>query len=122
MYDQYFNYCFFVIIGDVDHPEQPKRIQRIFEKHVEYGLLDRKNLIRLDSRKATDEELCLVHDLEHVTAMKNTVDLTQKQLDELAGNLNSIYLNPDSYNSALLATGSLLNVIDKVCEEEVTKG
>ena len=54
--------------------------------------------------------------------MKNTVDLTQKQLDELAGNLNSIYLNPDSYNSALLATGSLLNVIDKVCEEEVTKG
>ena len=113
---------FFVIIGDVDHPEQPKRIQRIFEKHVEYGLLDRKNLIKLDSRKATDEELCLVHDLEHVTAMKNTVDLTQKQLDELAGNLNSIYLNPDSYNSALLATGSLLNVIDKVCEEEVTKG
>ena len=78
MYDQYFNYRFFVIIGDVDHPEQPKRIQRIFEKHVEYGLLDRKNLIRLDSRKATDEELCLVHDLEHVTAMKNTLDLTQK--------------------------------------------
>ena len=94
----------------------------IYETHEEYGLLNRPNLIKLDSRKATDEELCLVHDESHLTAMKNIENLNQKELDEIADHLDSIYLNKSSYNSALLATGCLLNVVDSVCHEEATRG
>lgn len=44
---------------DPTHPERPERISRIHSKLQEYGLLDKCQ--KLASRKATSQELCLVH-------------------------------------------------------------
>ena len=104
------------------HPEDPMRIKEIFKKHEDYGLLERKSLTKLASRKATNEELALVHDQPHIDDMKATEDLTQAERNDRADKYNSIYFSQGSYNSSLLATGSLLNVMDAVCNEEVTRG
>ena len=99
------------------HPEQPLRIKEIYE---EFGLLDRVK--HVESRKATEEELTIVHESVHVQAMKLLEDMKQDEREKLADTLDSIYLNDLSYNSALLATGNVLSVIDEVCTEEAQCG
>ena len=105
---------------DEPHPEDPMRICEIYDKHKSYGLLERVHQVA--SRKATDEELALVHDQEHLDQMKLVEEMGQKERDDFAETLNSIYLNDQSYNCALVATGNLLNVTDKVCDEEAQSG
>ena len=98
------------------HPEQPLRIKEIYEKHREYGLLDR--IFHVPTRKATDEELLLVHDPKHLENMKNMHELSQDEKNEMSDHLDSIYFNHASYPSALLSTGNVLNVVDSVCNED----
>lgn len=57
------------------HLEQPLRIKKIYEKHQEFGLLDRVK--HVESRKATKKELTLVHESVHVEAMKLLEDMKQ---------------------------------------------
>ena len=64
----------------------------------------------------------MVHESVHVQAMKGLEDLKQDERENLADTLDSIYLNDLSYNSALLATGNVLSVIDEVCTEEAQCG
>ncbi|CAG2243725.1 Polyamine deacetylase HDAC10,Histone deacetylase 6 [Mytilus edulis] len=94
------------------HPEDPDRITRIFDKHVELGLLER--CLRVQSRHATESELQLIHSSKYVEEMKELAEKTVFDLRKLAWNYNSIYLCQETYNCALLATGSLLNVVHTV--------
>ena len=70
----------------------------------------------------TEEELTMVHESVHVQAMRLLEDMKQDEREKLADTLDSIYLNDLSYNSALLATGNVLSVIDEVCTEEAQCG
>lgn len=54
-----------------DHVECPERIMRIHERHRDYGLLERVR--HLTSRAATDEEILLLHEEEHLN--RYTYDL-----------------------------------------------
>ena len=48
-------------VEDDEHPERPQRIERIFQTHVEFGLVDRwKEVMLVKSRMATQEEVTLV--------------------------------------------------------------
>lgn len=105
---------------EASHPEQPQRIKAIYEMHADYGLLDR--VTKLDSRKATDEELILAHDSEHLKAMAAIEEMGQAERNQASDKLDSIFFNDQSYNSALLAAGNLLNVVDAVCNEESQSG
>lgn len=91
-----------------DHPEKPERTSNIYACHADYGLLER--CLRLESRKATEEELSLAHTEEHIRNMKATQNRTQKDLRKLEQRLNSIFLNNFSYQAALVACGSVLEV------------
>ena len=102
------------------HLEQPLRIKKIYEKHQEFGLLDRVK--HVESRKATKKELTLVHESVHVEAMKLLEDMKQDEREIFGNSLDSIYFNGLSYNSALLATGNILSVIDEVCSGEAQCG
>ena len=64
----------------------------------------------------------MVHESVHVQAMRLLEDMKQDEREKLADTLDSIYLNDLSYNSALLATGNVLSVIDEVCTEEAQCG
>ena len=107
-------------VEEPSHPEQPLRIKQIFETIQNYGLLDRVS--HLPTRKATKEELNLLHDKEHIDAMEAIEEMGQDQREKKGDSYDSIYFNEYSYNSALLAAGNLLNVVDAVCSEEAQSG
>ena len=76
----------------------------------------RTGVVHRPSRRAHDEELLLVHDESHLEFMKAVPTKEQKELNKLAERLDSIYINPDSFDCSLLSTGSLLAVVDSVCQ------
>lgn len=101
------------------HFERPERITKIKEAFTEYSLIERMH--KLASREATTEELCLTHTWSHVNAMRKTSN-KNKDLQELGEKFNSIYFHEATFKCATLAVGSVLEVVDKVLNEEYQKG
>lgn len=99
--------------------ERPERITRIEEGFVDYKLKNR--LHRIASREATTDELCLAHSFSHVNFVRKTA-LGKKDLRELGGKFNSIYLHPSTFRCATLAVGSTLEVVDNVVNGNYQKG
>lgn len=62
------------------------------------------------SRKATREEVELIHTKDHIDLMYSMEALSEEDLQSLQEKYRSIYLNPKSNDAALLAVGSLLQV------------
>ncbi|EZA54635.1 histone deacetylase 6 isoform X1 [Ooceraea biroi] len=106
--------------SDNTHPEKPSRISSIYKNHEEYGLLERCHL--LQGRSATIEELSLVHSKEYIEAMKTTSTLKLKELQKLASEYNSVYFHPETWSSACLSAGSLLQVLDDVLNRRSQSG
>ncbi|XP_060580464.1 histone deacetylase 6-like isoform X2 [Ruditapes philippinarum] len=107
-------------IGNPGHPEKPERISRIYDKHREWGLLER--CLQLQCRLAEHEELELVHSQRHVQCMKELEDKEVLELKHLQHKYNSIYLTKESYICARMAAGCTLNVIDCVLSGQARNG
>ena len=90
------------------HPEKPERISNIFACCADYGVLER--CLRLEGRSATEEELLLVHTEDHINHMKQTQTMSNKELYRLKESLNSVYFHSTTYEAALYAAGSVLEV------------
>ena len=60
--------------------------------------------------------MLLIHDPVHLDFIKSIPVKPQTDLNKMAERLDSIYLNPDTYDCALLSAGSLLAVVDTVCQ------
>ena len=101
------------------HPESPQRIVAIMNRLKEYGLDER--MLKIDSRRAEEDEITLVHEAEYFKSMA-TLPKDQSELEKVADKFDSIYLNKDSFDCALLSCGSLLNVVDCVCNGDSGKG
>uniref|UniRef100_A0A1A9VF79 Histone deacetylase n=1 Tax=Glossina austeni TaxID=7395 RepID=A0A1A9VF79_GLOAU len=100
------------------HPEQPKRIHKIYEMHGEYKLLERMK--RLPSRFATVDEICLVHTRAHVNLMRRLC--AEDKLQDIGAKYNSVYFHPKTFDCASLAAGSVLQVVDKVLKGGARSG
>lgn len=103
-----------------NHPEKPHRINIIYKKYQEYNLLDRCYVQQ--GRSATREELILVHSKEYIDSIKDTENLKPKELKKQAETYNSVYLHPETWTSACISTGSLLQVVDSVLNGESQSG
>lgn len=79
-------------------------------------------VIHVQSKRATKEDICLVHDESHWTNMSELHELQQDELNNYASSHESIYLNPHTFDSALLAAGNVIQVVDAVCNEEAERG
>jgi histone deacetylase 6 len=119
------------------HPEDPRRIYAIFHEIREAGLVEediesddedavsRENKCwRIHTRHATKAEVCLVHTTEHYLfvealqgrycshprrALTNThSDKTPLELQALYREMDSIYFNNSTFDSALLAAGGAI--------------
>ncbi|CAI5483470.1 unnamed protein product [Closterium sp. Yama58-4] len=92
---------------EMDHPEQPARIHRIFSYLQSTGLAQR--CIRVPAREATDEELQSVHTRDHVAFIRavSSDQLSAEERDACSRAFNSIFFNEGSSSSALLAAGSV---------------
>lgn len=56
--------------GEDDHPEDPRRIWRIYEALKNAGCTNR--MVKIPSREATVEELRLIHSENHIESIQKT--------------------------------------------------
>ena len=95
------------------HPESPERVRAINEMLKEKGIISKLKQIPL--RKANEEEILLIHTKSHFNRIKSTEG-------------KSVYLDPDtstspdSFQTALFAVGSSLNMIDEFMKGNIKRG
>lgn len=110
----------FHCLWDDSFPERPERLHAIKEQLIQEGLLDR--CVSFQARFAEKEELMLVHSLEYIDLMETTQYMNEEELHVLADTYDSVYLHPNSYTCACLASGSVLRLVDAVLEAEIRNG
>ncbi|KAL6033332.1 hypothetical protein STEG23_009974 [Scotinomys teguina] len=110
----------FHCLWDDSFPECPERLHAIKEQLIQESLLDR--CVSFQARFAEKEELMLVHSLEYIDLMETTQYMNEEELRILAGTYDSVYLHPNSYSCACLATGSVLRLVDAVLGAEIRNG
>ncbi|XP_010604661.1 histone deacetylase 6 isoform X3 [Fukomys damarensis] len=110
----------FHCLWDDSFPERPERLHAIKEQLIQEGLLDR--CVSFQARFAEKEELMLVHSLEFVDLMETTQYMNERELRVLADTYDSVYLHPNSYTCACLASGSVLRLVDAVLGAEIRNG
>ncbi|KAK6627559.1 hypothetical protein RUM44_010037 [Polyplax serrata] len=103
-----------------NHPEKPERLTSILQMYRDYGLMERCTILK--PRVATEEEILLVHTQSHVNDMKDTSNMTVEELNKKGSTYDSIYLHPKSYECALMAAGSVLEVVDAVVNGDARSG
>jgi len=93
------------------HPENPGRliaIQSRLEASEFYN-----NLIPIQPRKATPEEIARVHDAGYVASVEQNCINEVRHLDA------DTVISHDSYNAALLSAGAGLTAIDKIIDGSI---
>ena len=97
-----------------DHPERLERLVAIRDGLDRSGLL--KSLHRITPRRATDEELTLVHSRAYL-------DLVRRELSSLRGTADlstgDTLVSPGSLEAAQFAVGGVLNAVDVVMTKSV---
>ncbi|KAI8048226.1 hypothetical protein BDF21DRAFT_351767 [Thamnidium elegans] len=100
------------------HPEDPRRIFKIFNILEQHGIL--RECRRIVSRRATKQEILLVHNIIHYRKLRDTEDLKcRSDYMAMENDYDSIYLNSNSFESALYAVGSLINLMEAVINDTV---
>ncbi|KAF9580159.1 Histone deacetylase hda1 [Lunasporangiospora selenospora] len=106
--------------GEDDHPEDPRRIWKIYDALQTARCTER--MVKISSREATTEELGLVHTEGHINNITRTTDMNKDELLSMANNYNSIYLNNSSAFCARLSCGSLLELCKAVALGQILNG
>jgi acetoin utilization deacetylase AcuC-like enzyme len=95
------------------HPESPERIRVVLEALASYA---RPGLVPLDPRPATAEEIALNHGAEHIARVAATAERSFFAFDA------DTPTSPRSFDTALLAAGGFLRLLDAVMAGEVDNG
>lgn len=106
---------------DDSHPEDPRRIQYIFQELVDAGLApdphdepgvthSHEQLQRLKIEYATEEQLCLVHTQEHVDFIRSLEGMSEPALiaAALEPPRESVYFNNNTWQCAQLSAGGAI--------------
>jgi acetoin utilization deacetylase AcuC-like enzyme len=95
------------------HPERPGRITTLLEMLAAHPSSD---LVRIDPRPATPEEVALNHDAGHITRVAATADRPFFAFDA------DTPTGRQSYETALLAAGGLVELVDAIMAGVVHNG
>lgn len=111
------------------HPEDPRRIYRIYKKLAEEGLIQDTSLsgsqdigslmVKIPIREATAEEILEVHSEDHLKYISLTEEMTRDQLLDETEKGDSIYVNNDSFLLAKLSCGGAIEACKAVVEGRV---
>ena len=98
--------------GSPDFPEQPARFSAILNRLERTGLAG--DVLRLEDRVATDDELALVHSREYIA-------LVDREIAQKRGQLSTgdTPINPHSGAAARIAAGCALSAVDAIYSGEV---
>uniref|UniRef100_A0A060T6R8 Histone deacetylase n=1 Tax=Blastobotrys adeninivorans TaxID=409370 RepID=A0A060T6R8_BLAAD len=133
VYDVRMRYHSRIVTSPLDyvdpHPEDPRRIYRIYKAIAEAGLITDPLLQGVDDlgplmqkipiRKASMEEILEVHTKEHLDFVASTVTMSRDELIQVTETGDSIYVSNDSYDSALLSCGGTIEACRAVVEHRV---
>jgi acetoin utilization deacetylase AcuC-like enzyme len=89
------------------HPENKERLRAILKALRESGLWDR--LVHIKPRKATEDELAMVHARSHIEKMKNGRGYADPDT----------YISERSFEAALYAAGAVLEAIERCKRGEI---
>jgi acetoin utilization deacetylase AcuC-like enzyme len=95
------------------HPERPERIRTLLDM---LGSRPARGLVRIDPRAATPEEIALNHDAAHIARVAATEGRTRFAFDP------DTPTSPRSYETALLAAGGLVTLVEAIMEGVVGNG
>lgn len=104
------------------HPEEPRRIQRIYEKLREAGLTDDKTRVRkLPCPEAKKEEISLVHSEEVWDLTESTKDMSDEVIkrDWHLYEHHSLYVNRQTALAARLSCGGVISAAKAVMTGKV---
>ncbi|XP_050687799.1 histone deacetylase 6-like isoform X2 [Eriocheir sinensis] len=108
-------------LWDDNHAEKPDRLLSVLDRCEELGLLAKCE--RLECRAATEEEVLRLHSPAHLSLLQTTSTTTDAdKLEDLASRFDSIYFHPATYESALLAAGGTLDLVDAVAAGRLQNG
>lgn len=122
IYTSYFEY--------IDpHPEDPRRIYRIYKILAENGLIIDPSLcgsddigdymLKIPIREAKKEEILAVHSEEHLKFIESTQNMNKEELLKATEKGDSVYFNNDSLLSAKLSCGGAIEACKAVVEGKV---
>ncbi|GAB7365407.1 hypothetical protein MBLNU230_g6485t1 [Neophaeotheca triangularis] len=104
---------------DEIHPEDPRRIHAIFQAFVGAGLawseLSSSNppsldyyMGRIDTRRVTRDEVCLVHTPAHWDWVQSIAEMSADEMEIVPKAMDSIYLSPNTPFCAMLSAGGAI--------------
>lgn len=102
-----------------DHFERPARVSSILEKLETVGLSE--TLLRVPSRAATDEELRLCHDEEHIKKVEESFALLQAEGSDGEEDPD-MYWSQGTALAARLAAGCMVEVTKQSFNDESNRG
>lgn len=102
------------------HPERPDRLRAIAQHLVAHGLLQR--CLRIRCRPVLDEEVSRVHEAQHVQAIHELPGKIEEGGGAYVFDGGDTFANEHTYNAALLAAGSLVELTEAVCRGTIDRG
>ncbi|OFV97725.1 MAG: histone deacetylase [Acidobacteria bacterium RIFCSPLOWO2_02_FULL_61_28] len=102
------------LAGNTGHPERPERLTAIRNGLEKAGVL--QSLIRIAPRRATDQELALVHSPSYVAVVRRELSNLDGLRDLSTGDT---LVSPGSLEAAYSAAGGVLNAVDAVMAGKV---
>lgn len=101
-----------------DHPENPNRILAIWNKLNSAGITQR--CVIMNAEEVEDKYAALVHTKKHIELVKGiSSSKFDSRRNSIARNFNSIYFNNGSTEAALLAAGSVIEVVERVAKGDL---
>ncbi|KAK9476928.1 hypothetical protein V1514DRAFT_310388 [Lipomyces japonicus] len=112
------------------HPEDPRRVYRIYKALAEAGLVDMKGasgaakigsdlMKHIRAREATKEEVELNHEHQHWEYIERTKTMTHDELKDATEKGDSVYFNNESFFCAKLSCGGVIDTCKAVVEQKV---
>jgi len=100
-------------ITDDYHPENPRRLHYIYEM---LDTIDKEGIIYSLPRRATHDEIALIHDESYINAIAATKNKPQRRLDP------DTVTSPKTYDASCMAAGGVLELIDMVMRSQIDCG
>ncbi|NWH91238.1 HDA10 deacetylase, partial [Aegithalos caudatus] len=100
--------------------EVPERLSSSYEQLRSYHLVER--CVHVPAREGSEEEILLVHSLEHLEVAKSTQTMNEEELKRVSENYDAFFFHPSTYRCARLAVGAALQLVDAVMSGTVRNG
>ncbi|NXC60042.1 HDA10 deacetylase, partial [Aleadryas rufinucha] len=109
-----------LIFSPICDIEVPERLSSSYEQLKSYRLVER--CVHVPAREGSEEEILLVHSLEHLKVAKSTQTMNEEELKRVSENYDAFFFHPSTYRCARLAVGAALQLVDTVMSGKVCNG